>query len=272
MGATAARFECEELALPDKTAETPQSATEDLRAMREENLRLRRQLQHCQQLASLGTMAAMVAHEFNNILTPIVNYAHLAQSNPKMVTKALQRTSTGGQRAADICRALLDLTQTPTEASETIDVEAMIRETLLAMARPPERDGIELILDVPDGLNVPGRRIKLQQVLLNLLLNARSAVLGRPAPRSIHIRAERDASAFRLLVQDNGEGIEADHLERIFEPFFSTKPRGRQEGSGLGLAICRDILRSMGGDIHASSTPGRGATFCITLPMGRTED
>jgi len=218
----------------------------------------------------MGTMTAMVAHEFNNILTPIINYAQLARKNPGLVAKAIERAADGGQRAVHICNALLGITGQPTGEPAEQDLAELVGETLQAMARPLGKDGIELDLAIPAGLKVKARRVELQQVLLNLLINARTAVLAkeRSGARSIRIDAERDDQWLRIRVTDTGVGVSAENFARLFEPFFTTRPddEAGTPGHGLGLAICREIMTAMGGDITARSVPNEGTTFTIRLP------
>ncbi len=227
---------------------------------------LRRQLQHAQRLAAVGTMAAMVAHEFNNILTPIVNYAQMARTNPKLAAKAIDKAADGGQRATHICNAILGITH---EASPEAQVKLadLVSQTLAAMVRDPAKDSIDLRVDVPADLTVRVSPVELQQVLLNLLMNARAAVMTQTRDRVITISARR-ANGVEIRVSDNGPGIPPENLEKIFQPFFSTKsPTAADSGGhGLGLALCRQIATQLGGEISVSSKPGRGATFTVTLP------
>jgi len=229
---------------------------------------LQEQLQRAQRLATLGTMTAMVAHEFNNILTPIINYAQLARQNPRMVEKAIARAAEGGRRASDICGAILGLARGQASEPSEVNLSQLIARTLSAMARDPKKDGIDLIVDVPDDLVFRTSPVELQHVVLNLLMNARAAVLSKPAPRIIRLLACRDADRVILSVSDNGPGIAPEHFDHIFEPFFTTKSDSQdlEDGHGLGLALCRQIVEAQGGQIIAQSTPGQGATFTLFLP------
>ncbi|MBS3821028.1 MAG: HAMP domain-containing histidine kinase [Phycisphaerae bacterium] len=229
---------------------------------------LKRQLRHTQRLASVGTMTSMVVHEFNNLLTPIISYAQLAQQDPRLTPKAISRAVTSGQRAADICSAILGMARDERSEPTVVDLADVVRSSLTAMARDPQRDGIELICNVPDGLRINGRRVELQQAILNLLINARWAVLKRLAePPRIVISAENVGESVFLDVTDNGIGIEPQDCRRIFEPFYSTRDSdGGRDGNGLGLALCRDILDGMGGDIAVESRPHIGTTFTLRLP------
>ena len=259
------------------TAEAPtalkkqQNQPDTLAELQAEVAALREELRRAQRLAAVGTMTAIVVHEFNNILTPIINYARMAESNPKMITKAIARASEGGQRATEICQALLGITDEhesngPTEQS----IVEMTGEILTAMARSPGKDGIELTIDVPDGLTIVTRRPEFQQVLLNLLLNARAAVLARPAPRFIGISAEREDGWTVVRVADNGVGIPPKIIDKIFQPFFTTRGgdnNGESRGHGLGLALCREIMDMLSGDITVDSEVGVGTTFELRLPV-----
>ncbi|MCD6304306.1 MAG: HAMP domain-containing histidine kinase [Planctomycetes bacterium] len=232
------------------------------------NASLRQQVRRLQRLAALGTMTCMVAHEFNNILTPIINYAQLAQKDPSKVEKALARAIDGGGRASEICRSILGLARDDTARPVPVNIAELLSQTLQAMGRDPSRDGISVTLNAPAELELVTRKVELQQVLLNLLLNARTAVLQRGEPRRIDITVSQDREQVYIRVIDNGVGIEPGHLGRIFEPFFTTAA-GRDDrsgGNGLGLAGCREIVRSLGGEISATSTPGQGATFTVVLP------
>jgi signal transduction histidine kinase len=244
-------------------AETHQ---EQLARLSAEVQALRAQLKQAQRLATVGTMTAMVAHEFNNILTPIINYARLAQKNPALVTKAVNHAADGGQRATDICKALLGTLRGEAGKSAEINVSELLAGTLTAMAREPKKDGIELVCDVPADLQMLTRRVELQQVLLNLIMNARSAVTARSGLRRIEISARRSGQGVAFRVADNGVGIPPEHLEKIFEPFFTTKAASAQDGHGLGLAVCREIVTSLGGDISVESSLGIGTTFTVRLP------
>ncbi len=229
---------------------------------------LTRQLRHAQRLASVGTMAAMVVHEFNNLLTPIINYAQLAQKDPKLVEKALDSAITGGQRATAICQAILGMTHENVGSIQPFSLRKMIDETITAMARNPRQDRIDLTCDIPANLRLTACRIELQQVILNLLINARDAVMERPGKRRISVSANIVTGSLCLQITDNGGGISPEHIQRIFEPFFTTKGDSpdHKRGNGLGLALCRDILNSMDSHIAVESVQGTGTIFTITLP------
>ena len=252
--------------MASSTTTTAETHEHQLARLEAEVLALRGQLHRTHRLATVGTMAAMVAHEFNNILTPVINYAQLAQKNPKLLAKAAARAADGGARATAICNALLKITREDADRSVTIDAADLVNETLAAMGRDLARDSIDLDIDVPKGLALIAPRVELQQVLLNLILNARDALLARPAPRQMLISFQRLNGDVIVRVGDNGVGIPAENIDRIFEPFFTTHADDDSDGSGLGLAICHQIIHAIGGTISVESEPSKGATFTVTLP------
>ena len=254
--------------MPDVCTDSPeQAAADQLARLREEVASLRRQLSQAQRLATVGTMTTMVAHEFNNILTPIINYAQLAQQNPALADKAIARAAEGGQRASTICQAILGLARGDA-APARANVRELVRQTLEAMARDPHKDRIELSVDIPEHLEVTVRRAELQQAVLNLVLNARAAVLPKSGPRRIAITAAAQEGEVRIDVADNGVGIAPENLERIFQPFFTTRQDApdAQQGHGLGLAFCRETIAAMNGRIGVASTVGAGSVFTVYLP------
>jgi len=243
-----------------------ETSTGELNRLQAEVEALRKQLQHAQRLAAVGTMTAMVAHEFNNILTPIVNYARLARTNPKLVEKAILRAADGGEKCTHICQAILGLAGGEAKEPQEINLRALISETLTAMAREPKRDAIELEIDAPGDMTITAHPVEIQQVLLNLLINARTAVLAQNGPRRISVSGQRKSDNVTIRVSDTGVGIPPEHMDKIFQPFFSTTSGDDDAGHGLGLAICKEIVSEMNGRISAQSKVGSGTTFTIRLP------
>lgn len=250
----------------------------ELTAMAAEIEQLRAQLTESQRLATVGTIAAVIAHEFNNLLTPIASYAQLAlngldagKDDPEMVRKALTKGITHAMRAGKICTSMLSLVRGERD-NRLVAIQTLIDESLSVLARDPSRDGIALRIQVQPDLQVKGDPVQLEQVLLNLLINARQAMLHEHANGRggvITIKAERNDDEIRINVVDTGPGITERNLPRIFEPFFTTKtaPRsGEPRGSGLGLHICKQIVEKHGGRIEVESAVGRGTTFGVLLP------
>ncbi len=235
----------------------PAQLAEEVRSLRE-------QLARTQRRATVGTMAAMVAHEFNNILTPMSNYARLAaDGDEEMRDKAIHHALEGSARATEICRALLDITKNECQTLQKVSLADLLDETISAMGRDFSKDGIRLIRKIPARLKVTTRPAELKQVLLNILLNARAAVMEKGGDKSISISAERSDDRVILRVADTGVGIPPEIKKRIFEPFFTTRDKN---GSGLGLAVCRQIIKSMKGRLTVRSQLGKGTVFTVSLP------
>jgi two-component system NtrC family sensor kinase len=237
-----------------------------------ERVRLERELQDKERLASLGLLAAGVAHEVNTPLTGISSYAQLLlqdvpPDDPKY--RLLKKMEQQSFRASNLVNNLLDLIANRPRTRESVSLPALITATITLhedLLKPKE---ISVhVHGIPETM-VRGNFHDLQQVLTNVLLNARDAVGQRG---NIWIAARESGDRVEIRIKDDGKGIPPDLLGRIFEPLVTTK-RGRG-GTGLGLAITRRILRASDGEITVESTVGRGAEFTITLPRdsGLTKD
>lgn len=240
---------------------------------------VRQQLTESQRLATIGTIAAVIAHEFNNILTPIISYSQYALQSAEsdkpdldLVRKALSKSFQGATKAGKICASMLGLARGESSVGP-VSVQQLVDEVLLVLARDPQKDGLALRVQVQPELKVLGDPVQLEQVLLNLLINARQAMLGKGG--SITIKANtmpesQGASEVRIQVIDTGPGIPEKLLPKIFQPFFTTKgttKKGESKGTGLGLAICKDIFEHHKGRIEVESAVGKGTTFSLYLPV-----
>lgn len=248
--------------------------TARLGAMEQQLEGLREQLTESQRLATIGTIAAVIAHEFNNLLTPIVSYsqyalqsAESAKPDTELIKKALSKAFQSSTKAGRICTSMLGLARGESSFGR-VEIQRLVEETLLVLARDPQKDGIALRVQVQPGLAVTGDHVQLEQVLLNLLINARHAMLGKGG--SITVKAQRtDSGDLKLQVIDTGPGIPEKYQPRIFDPFFTTKGtvrKGEPKGTGLGLAICKEIVEHHKGRIEVQSEMGKGSTFTIHLP------
>jgi two-component system NtrC family sensor kinase len=255
-------------------AVSDESLNGQLASMAEQLEYLREQLTESQRLATIGTIAAVIAHEFNNLLTPIVSYSQFAlqsaqSATPDMdlVRKALSKSFQSSSKAGRICSSMLGLARGESMYGQ-VQIQKLVDETLAVMARDPQKDGIALRVQVQPDLCIEGDVVQLEQVLLNLLINARQAMLGRGG--SITIKAQRlETSEIRIQVIDTGPGIPEKLLPKIFQPFFTTKAtarKGEAKGTGLGLAICKEIVEHHKGRIDVESEVGKGTTFSIVLP------
>jgi PAS domain S-box-containing protein len=228
-------------------------------------------------LAAVGTLAAGVAHEINNPLAYVLlNLQYLIREIPKLGTsddrigqllERLREARHGAERVSAIVRDLRTFSRTDEESVGSVELRRVL-QSAIKVARSQLMDRgqiIEILDDVPA---VRGNASRLEQVFLNLLINAIQALSSTsPASNSIRIRVSRSGEHVVVEISDTGVGIAPEHLDRVFDPFFTTKPVGL--GTGLGLPICHSIITKMGGAISVSSEVGRGSTFEIRLPIDR---
>jgi hypothetical protein len=229
-----------------------------------ERVRLERELQDKERLASLGLLAAGVAHEVNTPLTGISSYAQLllADTQPDDPRyRLLKKMEAQSFRASHLVNNLLDLIANRPRSREIVNIPALIDATVTLHEDLFKSKNIQVHVAPMADAEVQGNFHDLQQVLTNILLNARDAVADGG---NIWIAAEQNAANVIIKIKDDGKGIAPDMIGRIFEPLVTTK-RG-QGGTGLGLAITRRILHASDGEVTVESTPGLGAEFTITLP------
>jgi two-component system, NtrC family, sensor kinase len=227
------------------------------------------QLIHGEKLASVGRLAAGVAHEIGNPLTAISGLIELLRGGeltPAQQTEFLQRIAAETDRIHGIIRDLLDFSRQDgprVELEQRCELRLAI-EDAVGLVRP-QKDSreVQIVVSVPPGLGeVVGSRARLTQVVLNLLLNALDALAGRG---TISIVASLDGGAALLRVSDDGPGIAPEMLAHLFEPFSTTKPAGK--GTGLGLAVTHTIVQGLGGSISAGNGEQAGAWFEVRLPL-----
>jgi PAS domain S-box-containing protein len=225
-------------------------------------------------LAALGMLAAGVAHEVNNPLAYVLlNLKYLERELPKLAAdptrleallKHVEDASHGAERVQTIVRDLRTFARTEDEPLGPVDLKAVV-ESALAMAAHEIRECATLRRDYQGAFSVNGTAAKLEQVFLNLFVNAAQAIgKGSPEHHSLEVRIEAAQPGFvRITISDTGPGLKPDVLDRAFEPFFTTKPPG--VGTGLGLPICKSIVESFGGTISVDSSPAHGTRVCIDL-------
>jgi len=251
--------------------EKRQSLHHELAAQQLENSSLKSQIRRLQTLAGLGTATCMIAHEINNLLTPLSGYANFALNNPddrSLTEKALKKASQNCAQAAKVMESILAVANGQTEQKETTRLRVLLEEVFRCLCRDFAKDGITVEIRIPEELTIYAVPAQIQQVLMNLILNARDAMLAGGGV--LTIEAQQNADAVQIKVTDTGCGIEPCDLRKIFEPFFTTKTDGNsfsaRTGCGLGLALCKKIIDENEGFIAVESKPAEGSTFTITLP------
>jgi two-component system, NtrC family, sensor kinase len=223
------------------------------------------QMSQTEKLTSLGLLAAGVAHEVNTPLAVISNYIQmlakqLPEGDPRhaIIDKIVKQTF----RASEIVNNLLNFSRTGPSALADVDVNHVVEETLSLVSHPLKTSQIQVVKQLGSSLPaVRGSANKLQQVFLNLFLNARDAM---PQGGMLEVRTAAHNGSVEIEVVDTGNGISREHIHKIFDPFFTTKPGGR--GTGLGLSVSYGIIKEHAGKIDVRSTPGRGTSFHVEFP------
>ena len=295
--------------LADRLIADQKRLADNIQSLEETNKELvvlRDQMVHSARLASVGTLAAGIAHEIGNPLGAILAFVDVARSRAErdgMDTEILESIRTEATRIDGIVRGLLDYARVPDAGTTPAPAAEVLEQVRELLRNQGKLDDVEIDWEVPsDAPDLVTEPRRLQQVVVNLLLNALDAMQEVPAPR-ITVRLSAEEGELRRLrprreddppgvnymhrrrvaddgvgidpvsrasrvtvieVSDNGPGIPPDDIERVFDPFFTTKEPGK--GTGLGLSICARLVEGMGGQIEAGARPGGGARFEIRLP------
>jgi two-component system, NtrC family, sensor kinase len=233
---------------------------------------LESQLIQSEKLAAVGTLVSGVAHELNNPLTSIAGLSEFLleqHQGSEPEREHLRVINDQAERASRIVRNLLTFARKGPAEGAPVDLADVVQRTVLLMGYEMRQAGVTVETALAPGVPaVHGNRDQLQQVVLNLLINARQALalLEDGAPRRIVISLDHEAERVVLRVKDSGPGMPAEIAAQIFDPFFTTKAPG--EGTGLGLFLSYGIAESHGGTLTAESEPGQGASFALALPAG----
>jgi signal transduction histidine kinase len=226
----------------------------------------REQIVRSEKLASVGRLAAGVAHEVGNPLAAVLGYAEiLAAGNaaPHEVRDHAGRIRSETERIHRILTELLEYSRPRREQVAPVPLAAVVESARSLLLPQPRVQGVDIVVDVPADLPpVVASPGQLTQVFVNLLLNAADAMCGKGR---VTVTAVNAGDAVEIRVADDGPGIPPEVVPRLFEPFFTTKDPGK--GTGLGLAVCGSIVESIGGTIALDGTATRGATFVIRLPV-----
>ena len=235
----------------------------------EERRQLEQRAQFASRLASVGELAAGVAHEINNPLTAVIGYAHLLLDRkgiPEDIRHDVEVINEGAQRVAGIIRKLLVFARQTKPERKYVDINEIISTTLDLRAYSLQSNNVKVIFqldpDLPMTVVDPSQ---LQQVFLNLIINAETEVKLAHGGGKLAIKTEQIGNTIRISFRDNGPGITRENLEMIFNPFFTTRKLG--QGTGLGLSLCHGVVTEHKGRIWAESQLGRGATFIVELPI-----
>jgi signal transduction histidine kinase len=265
---------CDEIGAPTQ-AQRSEKMPDGGISLEEQVQFLENELRRAQRFAALGELVSTTTHEFNNVLTTIINYAKLGMRHKDAATrdKAFTKIFEASQRAEKITNGVLGLARNRSTDRAPTDLAKLVEESLVLLEREMRkyRVQVEFVAEPAPPALVCGNQI--QQVLLNLLTNARQAM---PNGGRILIRVAPDAGAgtVDLAVRDTGSGIPADKLPRIFDRYYTTKSgpdASGKGGMGVGLSTCREIVEQHQGRIRVDSTVGVGTAFTLKLPAARTD-
>lgn len=284
---------------------SPEQFLAAIEALQARITELEHSLERQERLATLGTIAGLIAHEFNNILTPVLSYSQMALGSPEdreLTVKALQRAADGADRAGQIAGAILGLVRrdharVPHGTLQRCEVGEALQRALACLARPLEKDLIELTIELDPGVAVAARGVAVEHVLLNLLINARSAMLPRGG--ALTVRSSRDLPRLCqgmttswggqdwpdnvqsrqnvvVEVRDSGRGMSGDRLARLFDcsavnatqtTTYSTTTETRdRRGHGLGMLVCKRLVEDAGGVMVVESAVGVGTRMWVVWP------
>ncbi len=233
-----------------------------------QRVRLEDQMVQTEKLTSLGLLAAGVAHEVNTPLAVISNYIQMLakqipEDDPRQ--KTIERIVKQTFRASEIVNNLLNFSRTGGTEPVEVDLNSVLEETLILVQHPFKTAQVNVVKNYAERLPVIlGSTTRLQQVFLNLFLNARDAM---PGGGMLEVRTGTRNGSVEIEVTDTGAGIPPEHLHRIFDPFFTTKATGR--GTGLGLSVSYGIIKEHAGKVDVRSTPGKGTSFRLEFPVAR---
>ncbi len=244
-----------------------------LKQAQEDIIALRKQLQQMEKLATIGILAASVAHEINNPLGAILTSSQmlLMEIEDEEQVISLETVEEGAKRCKIIVRSLLEYARPSKGEFTNVYLEQALKDTLLLVRHQLEQNNIILKEEITFLKPIRGDSNKLKQVFTNLLINAKDAILDARKEKpelkrgNIIIKAIQEDKKVRIMITDDGCGIALENQEKIMEPFYTTKGVGR--GTGLGLPIISEIIKEHNGELQLESEIGKGTTFSVILPI-----
>ncbi len=234
-----------------------------------EQRRLEASLAQAEKLAAIGQLAAGVAHEINNPLTAIIANAQFLREDLSPDEDAYQSAeliARAGERTARVVRRLLDFARQEEVEHQRVDINSSLREAMVLLDHQLSTAAIELVTRLePDIASVRANADQVQNIWLNLLVNAKDALSNQPGARRIEVLSRQQGDQIEVSVTDNGPGIPTEQLPYLFHPFYTTKSPG--QGTGLGLSTSYRVVEQLGGRIDIISAPGQGTTVTVVLPV-----
>ena len=248
--------------------ETLRRRVAELESLETEQRRAKEQLLITDRLASIGELASGLAHELNNPLTGVIGFSQLLLSKdlPDEVREDIKIIYSEARRAADVMKNLLIFARKHPPVKQLVDINSVIEKVLALRAYEQKVENIQVFNRLaPDLPLTMADYFQLQQVFLNIIINAEHFMLEAHQRGTLTITTRRVGNSIIASFTDDGPGIASEDLVHLFDPFFTTKEVG--EGTGLGLSICHGIITEHNGLLYAESKPGKGATFVVELPV-----
>lgn len=248
------------------------SELSELQELQKQVASLKSQLVHAQRMTALGELVSTTTHEFNNVLMTILNYSKMGMrhDDKSVRDKAFEKIHQASQRAAKITSSILGVARNRSESLEPTDLAVILEHSMVLLEREMQKYRISVEIEIEEGVpRVSAVGNQIQQVLMNLLINARQAMLdgGRLI---IRLRKNLINKSVELSIRDFGSGIPQDKLPRIFDAYYTTKS-GPDEtgkgGTGIGLSTCKSIMEQHGGRIRVESSVGKGTCFTLMFPF-----
>jgi len=239
-----------------------------LKKAEEKEEQLQQELDRSRRLTSVGELAAGVAHEINNPLTGIIGLSErlLRKSTDEKISRDLGRIHSEARRMANVVENLLAFTRRREPKKQYADVNDILQRTLALRTNELKASNIEVVTNLAPSLpNIMADFNRIQEVFLNIILNAEQSMTEARGGGRLTIKTEEKNGNIRAIFTDNGPGIPTQYLDRLFDPFFTT--RWEKGGTGLGLSACHSIVTEHGGRIYAESQPGKGAMFIVEFPL-----
>jgi len=247
--------------------QTPQQQIAELEQQLAE---MQTQLMQAQKMSSVGALSSSITHEFNNILTTVINYAKmgLRHKDAKIKEKSFNKILSAGQRAAKITTGMLSYARNNGDQKENIEMVGLVNSVLSLIEKDLQMNRVRLETNFDSQPFAEVNANQIQQVLLNLIVNGRQAMDGG-GTLTIGVGTNEKDGFAEISVRDTGSGIPKDKLPKIFDSFFSTKTADSQGqgGTGLGLSLCNDIIEDHKGRIRVESTIGKGTMFTLKFPL-----
>lgn len=248
------------------------SLEEQVELLNKEKQAMEKQLRQAQKMESIGTLAGGIAHDFNNILGIILGYAELvlleAPKKNDALNNNVQQLIQAVDRAKKLVKQILTFSREGDETPKPLDVNPIVKEVLEMMRSTlPTTINIQHYIQ-KEALIILGNPTEVHQILMNLCTNAAQAMQGKAGILRVELKEIESPSGLsylRLTVSDTGDGIPPEILERVFDPYFTTKKPG--EGTGLGLSVVNGIVKHLGGDIKIDTKPGKGTTVTVKIPL-----